>query len=211
MPRTLKSSRPTPPTRADRRRRRTRSRLLAAARELFAEQGVGETRIGEITERADVAAGSFYNHFSDKAEIVEALLAEITDEQGALVDELTADIDDPAAVVALAHRHFVRLAMTDSTFGQLVIRLDASHRLMQQALGPRVIRDIRRGIDSGRFKVDEAASAVYASGGALLGTLVGVVDGTLRDRADEVHAAAVLRMLGLPGDDAAAVATLEMR
>jgi AcrR family transcriptional regulator len=76
--------------------------------------------MARFTERADVAAASFYNHFSDKDEIVEAVLSEMTEEQGALVDELTAEIEDPAAVVAFAHRHFVRLAMTDATFGRLV-------------------------------------------------------------------------------------------
>jgi AcrR family transcriptional regulator len=199
------------PTRADRRRERTRGRLLTAARALFAEHGVAETRIGDITERADVGAGSFYNHFSDKDEIVEAVLSELTEEQGALVDQLTAEIEDPAAVVAYAHRHFVRLAMTDRAFGRLLIQFDASHRLLQQALGPRALRDIQSGIDSGRFSVEDPASALFASGGALFGTLVGVVDGLLGDRADELHAAAVLRMLGVTKADAARAAALEMR
>jgi len=198
------------PNRTDRRRAETRARLLAAARELFAEQGVGATRTGEITERADVAAGSFYNHFADKNEIVEALLAEIAEEQGALVDELTREIEDPAAVVAYAHRHFVRLADSDPGFGQLVVRLDASHRLLSQALGPRALRDIQAGIDAGRFDVDDAGAAVYSTGGALLGTISGIVDEALGADADEVHATAVLRMLGLSRAQAAKVARLPM-
>jgi AcrR family transcriptional regulator len=201
---------PPAPNRTDRRRAETRARLLQAARELFAEQGVGATRTGEITERADVAAGSLYNHFADKGEIVEALLGEIAEEQGELVDELTAEIDDPAAVVAFAHRHFLRLARSDPGFGQLVIRLDASHRLMHESLGPRATRDIQAGIDSGRFDVDDAATAVYSTGGALLGTIAGVVDGALGDDADIVHATAVLRMLGLSRAQAAKVASLPM-
>jgi AcrR family transcriptional regulator len=211
MPTAPTSSGAKGPTRADRRRERTHRRLLAAALELFAEQGVAETRIGQITERADVAAGSFYNHFTDKDEIVEAVLSEMTEKQGALVDELTAEIEDPAAVVAYAHRHFVRLAMTDPTFGRLVIRFDALHRLLQEALAPRALRDIQRGIDSGRFKVENLPSALFTTGGALLGTLIGVAEGILGDRADEVHAAAILRMLGVASDDAARVAALEMR
>ncbi len=198
------------PNRFDRRRAETRRRLLAAARELFAEQGVGATRTGEITERADVAAGSLYNHFADKQEIVEALLAEISEEQGSLVDELTAEIEDPAAVVSFAHRHFVRLAATDPGFGQLAIRLDASHRLMSEALGPRAARDIARGVEAGRFSVEDKAAAVFITGGALLGTIRGVVEGAVGERADEIHAAAVLRMLGLEGSEAEAIARLPM-
>jgi len=197
-------------SRTDRRRADTRARLLAAARELFAEQGVGATRTGEITERADVAAGSLYNHFADKDEIVEALLGEIAEEQGAFVDELTRELDDPAAVVAYAHRHFVRLAAADPGFGQLVVRLDASHRLLSQTLGPRALRDVQAGIDSGRFDVEDAGAAVYATGGALLGTISGLVDGALAPDVDEAHAEAVLRMLGLTKAQAAKVARLPM-
>ncbi len=198
------------PTRTDRRRAATRARLLGAARELFAEKGVGATRLGEITERADVAAGSLYNHFADKDEIVSTLLAEISEEQGAVVDELTADVEDPAAVVAIAHRHFVRLAASDPSFGALAIRLDASHRLMQQTLAPRALRDIQTGIDAGRFTVGDAVAALHFTGGALLGTIAGIVDGRLGADAEELHAEAVLRSLGVSGAQAAKVARLPM-
>ena len=190
------------PTRTDRRRAETRARLLAAARELFAEKGVGATRTGEITERADVAAGSFYNHFADKDEVVGAVMAELTEEQGALVDARTSDLADPAAVVALAHIHFVRLAAEDPDFGRLLIQLDTSHRVMSRALGPRALRDVERGLESERFTFEPAAAAVLATGGALLGTMRGVVDGLLPEDADCAHAAAILRMLGLQPEDA---------
>ncbi len=197
---------PTPPTRTDRRRAQTRGRLLAAARDLFAEQGVGATRLGEITERADVAVGSLYNHFSGKEEIVDAVMAEIAEEQGQVVDAMTADLEDPAEVVAFAHRHFVRLARTDPAFGQLMVRLDASHRLMTKVLGPRALRDLDRGLEAGRFDFPSAGAALTITGGALLGSMRGATEGLLGDEADEVHAAAVLRMLGLPPAEAAEIA-----
>ena len=200
----------TKPNRGDRRRAATRARLLAAARELFAEKGVGATRLGEITERADVAAGSLYNHFADKDEIVTTLLKDISEEQGEVVDRLTADIEDPAAVVAFAHRHFVRLASEDQGFGALAIRLDASHRLMQQTLGPRAVRDIEAGIESGRFNVADVTSALFVTGGALLGTITLVVDGLAADNADELHAESILRVLGLTPAQAAKVSRLPM-
>lgn len=194
------------PNRTQRRRAETRAKLLAAARGLFAEKGVGATRTGEIAERADVAAGSFYNHFHDKDEVVDAVMIELTEEQGALVDERTRDLDDPAAVVAFAHRHFVRLVQRDPTFGELLIRLDASHRVISQALGPRALRDVEAGLEQGRFDFESAPAALYATAGALLGTMRGVVDGALTEDADLVHAEAILRLLGLPPKEAATVA-----
>lgn len=193
------------PAQVDRRTRRresTRRKLIDAGRSLFASQGVDTTRINEITELADVGFGSFYNHFADKEELVDAVMAEVAEEQGSIVEERTAGFDDPAAVVAFAHAHFVRLAREDPSFGQLLIRLDASHRVMSKALGPRALRDIQAGLDSGRFTFAPAPAAVLATGGALLGTMRGIVDGVLGADADRVHATAVLRMLGLEPEDA---------
>src|SRR6478736_8436038 len=88
------------PDRHARRREQTRRKLLAAARALFARQGVDNTRINEITEEADVGFGSFYNHFDTKDAIVEAVLSETLAAQAAAVDAITSQLDDPAEVIA---------------------------------------------------------------------------------------------------------------
>lgn len=50
-----------------RRKAETRRRLVEAARGLFAERGYHGTRPQDIARAADVAAGTFYVHFPDKA------------------------------------------------------------------------------------------------------------------------------------------------
>lgn len=45
-------------------------RLYTSALELFAEQGYEGTTIDQITERADVARGTFFNHFQRKEDLV---------------------------------------------------------------------------------------------------------------------------------------------
>jgi AcrR family transcriptional regulator len=57
-----------------------------------------------------VGFGSFYNHFESKAAIVEAVLMETVAARGGTVDAVTAQLDEPAEVIAAAHRHNVRLA-----------------------------------------------------------------------------------------------------
>jgi AcrR family transcriptional regulator len=198
------------PNRGARRRARTRAQLLDAARELFAMQGVEATRVGDITERADVGAGSFYNHFTDKDAIVEAILADAAEQQGQIVDLLSAALDDPAEVMAVAHRHFVRLAQTDPTFALLVVRLDLTHRLMTTTLGPRATRDLRSGIAAGRFDVADLGVALHAMGGALLGVMRAVIDGAVGEDADVLHAEGVLRALGVPKAQAARIARRPM-
>ncbi|HEY7931928.1 MAG TPA: TetR/AcrR family transcriptional regulator [Acidimicrobiales bacterium] len=54
--------------------RPARDRLLLAARELFATQGINATGIDQIIERAGVAKASLYNNFSGKDGLVAAYL-----------------------------------------------------------------------------------------------------------------------------------------
>lgn len=52
--------------------------LLYAAQELFLEKGVSKTSISEITERAQVAKGTFYLYFTDKEALLEQLLYQMS-------------------------------------------------------------------------------------------------------------------------------------
>jgi AcrR family transcriptional regulator len=198
------------PDRHTRRREQTQRKLLDAARTLFARQGVENTRINEITEEADVGFGSFYNHFDSKEAIVEAVVEEAVAAQGDAVASVTADLDDPAEVVAAAHRYFVNLARSDPEWGWLLIRLDASQRIGLRALGQFAQRDLERGIKAGRFSVPNKRVALFGAGGALLGVMGDVLDGRAPKDADRHHAEGVLRMFGLSGKDAAEVARRPM-
>lgn len=199
-----------PPNRLARRRERTRAQLMGAARELFAQRGFDATPVADISEHADVGAGSFYNHFADKEAIVEAILTETVEENGQRVEALTANLDDPAEVMAVAHRHFVRLAQSDRTFALLVVRLDLSQRPLTTTLGPRATKDIEAGIAAGRFDVADVVVALHAMGGALIGVMRAVIDGAVGADADVHHAEGVLRLLGVEPADAARVARRPM-
>ncbi len=56
--------------RQERRKRRTRQAIQAAALELFAERGYGDTTINDIAERADVAPRTVTVHFPAKGELL---------------------------------------------------------------------------------------------------------------------------------------------
>jgi AcrR family transcriptional regulator len=199
-----------PSDRQARRRRQTRSRLVRAAAALFARQGVDNTRINEITDGADVGFGSFYNHFKSKEEIVEAVLAETLAAQGAALAALTEGLEDPAEVVAVAHRHFVELASSDPDWAWLLIRLDLSQKLALGALGPFAEKDITAGIKAGRFRVANRRIAMLDAGGGLLAVMREVLDGRAPKDAGRLHAEGVLRLLGLKPEDAAEVARRPM-
>jgi len=58
------------PDRRARRQAETRARILRAALELFARQGIFSTTIKQITEAADVGKGTFFNYFPSKEHIL---------------------------------------------------------------------------------------------------------------------------------------------
>src|SRR5687767_14425609 len=57
-------------------RERTRQAILDATYSLIIEQGYAATSMRQIAERAGLALGSIYNHFSSKAEIFRAIIEE---------------------------------------------------------------------------------------------------------------------------------------
>ena len=197
-----------PVDRRARRKAETRSKLVDAARAVFARQGIDATRIQEITDEADVGFGSFYNYFDGKDAVVGAVIEDAAEAAALAIEAATSDLDDPAEVVAVAHRSLIGLAADDPEWGWLLVRLEISHDLAFATLGPYAARDLDQGIATGRFRVDDPNVALIAAGGALLAVLRAVLQG----RADgesvaPQHAAYVLRMLGLSPDDAAEVAS----
>src|SRR3954469_16789413 len=59
---------------------RTRSALLGAARELFAERGFAATGREDIAARAGVTRGALYHHFDSKQDIAVAVVKELDEE-----------------------------------------------------------------------------------------------------------------------------------
>lgn len=64
-----------------------RESLVAAARELFTQQGYEATSVVEITQRAGISVGSLYYHFGGKAEIFLAMHDDYRREQDRRVRE----------------------------------------------------------------------------------------------------------------------------
>jgi AcrR family transcriptional regulator len=69
------------------RREATRQRILDAAREVFAEMGVIGGTVEDICERAGFTRGAFYSNFTDKDDVVDALVER---EHGRLLQHLDA-------------------------------------------------------------------------------------------------------------------------
>jgi TetR/AcrR family transcriptional regulator, cholesterol catabolism regulator len=64
------------PSRRERKKGETRHRIFHAAIDLFREKGYEQTTVDDITERADVAKGTFFNYFPRKDAVLRYLSEE---------------------------------------------------------------------------------------------------------------------------------------
>lgn len=197
-----------PSNRFERRRAETRRALIRAARQILAETWDTGVSIQAIAERADVGFGSFYNHFASKTELFEAAVVDALEEFGQGFDERLTGIDDPAELVAAGFRLSARMADSHPELMQVLRRRGLGHIHSDNGLTRRALRDIEVGTASGRFTAVEPAVALSAVGGTLL-SLVELRFARPDLDGEEVAvrlAEMVLRMLGVPPDDAHEVA-----
>ena len=194
--------------RLDRRKARTRAALVRAARQLLASRDPAEVSIQEITDAADVGFGSFYNHFDSKQELFEVAVDEVVEEYGALLDRLTADIEDPAEVFAASVRITARFPKTHPELARIFARTGTRYLTAPTGLAPRALRDLQRAKAAGRVSFDDPAVLIACVGGALIGVVhLGLMLGkpSAIDRAADGLAVNVLRMVGLPDREARAI------
>ena len=192
--------------RLDRRKARTRAALVAAARGLLASRDPAEVSIQEITEAADVGFGSLYNHFASKQELFDTAVREVLEEHGAMLDTVSAGIDDPAEVFATALRMTARFPKTQPQVAKIIERTGLDYLAAPDGLAPRARRDLRRAQAASRFQIGDLDVALACTAGELLGVLH-LASSTnagprVIDRAADQLAVNLLRMFGLPAEEA---------
>jgi AcrR family transcriptional regulator len=75
-------------TRRTERKRENHAKLLAAARNVFAEKGLGAATARDIVRETDLATGTFYNYFDDKEDAFRAVLEDFTAQASARAGEM---------------------------------------------------------------------------------------------------------------------------
>ncbi len=73
--------------RRERKKRELRARIYESARQLFLEHGFEATTVAQIAEAADVAQGTFFNHFPSKQAVLSELTNEVSGYLQSIVDE----------------------------------------------------------------------------------------------------------------------------
>jgi AcrR family transcriptional regulator len=189
-------------SRTARRQAQTRAGLIKAAREIIAERGVEALRVSDVTARADVAFGTFYNQFKTKDDIVEAVVAETIVGLAQSVEE-SPEFDDPAEALVASTRAVVRIAYDDPPLAQLLVKLEQAETRFERIIRPQAGALLERGVAEGRFVIDDLETTLTMSIAAAFEVIRGILEGRLGDRADAVCAEMLLRMAGVKPDRAA--------
>jgi AcrR family transcriptional regulator len=183
-------------SRTARRQAQTRADLIKAGREIIAERGVDALRVSDVTGRADVAFGTFYNQFKSKEDIIEAIVAETIVGLARSVEE-SPEFDDPAEALVASTRAIVRIAYDDPPLARLLVRLEEAETRFERIIRPQAGALLRRGVDEGRFVIDDLETTLTMSIGAAFEVIRAIASGRLGDRADFVCAEMLLRMAGV--------------
>ncbi len=112
----------------------TRSRILEATRTLLGEVGFEATTVKAICDRADIKAGSFYNLFSSKDEVIltvirEAIQAVDPDPEGAGSDSVEELADT-----------YVEFITNERQLGRIYLQLAVTVGITDERLRSRLLR-----------------------------------------------------------------------
>ena len=120
-------------TRNDRRRQRTRETILAAADRVFRRKGVDAATVNDVTEDADVAYGTFYNHFKTMDDVVAALAAETLQRVADRTDAIIQKAERVELLPCVGARVILRMLSQDPAIRWLLNRpyilVDAFHKV----------------------------------------------------------------------------------
>lgn len=185
-------------TRTERRRRQTRHGLLEAGIESIAAAGVEGVTIAMVTEHADVALGTFYNHFADRAHFLQLLFVEATlDWLGTMRAAQTEPFRTEADHMAAVAMTLVDTATARPSWGSFYAEVLGRDELAGDSdLADMIAGSIERGLDEGCFAVRDATLASRLAVAVLRTALV---HGARRGFDDELAvdlASTLLRALG---------------
>ncbi|WP_163998990.1 TetR/AcrR family transcriptional regulator [Pyxidicoccus caerfyrddinensis] len=135
----------------------TADAILVAAAEVFAEQGLVAARMETIAERAGVSVGTLYNHFDDRAALLDALMKRRREALLERLDEALADSDGrpfreqlATFLAALAdhvaeHGGFLRVLMQSEELMDRKARQGQSRAELHRRLETLIGRGVRAG------------------------------------------------------------------
>ncbi len=147
------------PNRMVRRKNRTRKKLMDAAVELVLEKGYEEVMTDEITEHADVGRRTFYNHFTNKRDCVQAAVKEryadyAQDLESHIELEKCVDANgecDHALVITIMATKVFRAIAEDPLTEKLMLYPRILAEAVEESQRDFIVANVANGLVAGRF------------------------------------------------------------
>ena len=140
---------------------RNRQRILDAARELFARDGLGVT-LNDIAHHAGIGVGTVYRRFPDKAQLIQELFEEQVGELVGLMEDAVEDPDPWRGLTGFMRRN-LELQARDRAFREIMAGTpEAAQRLQQirDRMLPLGVQLVQRAQDAGALRTDFRPSDV---------------------------------------------------
>jgi len=137
-------------SRGHKKRERTRDQLIAAGLQVLADKGESLT-ISDVVDRAQVSNGTFYNYFTDRNELIDALAEHSLISLATLSSIETMD-QDPARRFAVATGRVLKRAVENPTWGQAILRLTDHRWSFRHEIHRYLSEDLAAGLEQDRFE-----------------------------------------------------------
>jgi AcrR family transcriptional regulator len=187
--------------------RRTRAKLVDAARRVFLDVGYAEANATAITAAAGVSYGSFYVYFASKSEIFTEVAGELM-EQVYLASRAPSEQQDPVERFTTENRRFFEVYRENARIFQVVeeaVRADEEFREEWQKIRRRNVGRLARGLkrlqDEGQVTLAAPADVLADALGAMAERLAHLttIDDSVSSAARVDALTALWRLaLGLP-------------
>lgn len=157
----------TAPVRSD--AKRNRERLVASARELFAQSGI-EVSVEEITQHAGLGMGTLYRHFPTKDELIDAVLEDAFAEIIQIARDAAAAEDAWAGLTYFFERMLALHAANRGVKDIVAARAHGARRAeaMRARIRPLLAGVIERAHEQGTlradFTIDDLPLVVWTAG-----------------------------------------------
>lgn len=160
------------------RRSRTREKMIDAALRVFARKSYDEVGIDDVLAEANVARGTFYNHFRTREELAKAVGAAIGAEINKEIAPVIATIPDVAQRMSVAFRMFIQLAVRDSARGAILVHvMPLVGGLLNPLMRRRVMAELHEGIKEGRFDIKSTTVATDMGLGSIAMCISTIISG----------------------------------
>lgn len=155
----------------------TRSKLVAAGRKAFAEQGFAGASMDDLTAAVGLTRGALYHHFGDKRGLLAAIVAELDAEMATKAKAAAASAHDQWAALEAEGIAYIELALDPEV--QRIVLLDGpaflgdpSQWTSQNACLAETCLALEKLAQNGRLQaVDIPAAARLLNGAALSAAL----------------------------------------